>query len=176
MNHQHTATELLRQDELIALTYRRLLAPLTGYVVRRIGNVDDARDIVQDVFEALMKPGLLISEQTLNKYVYTIAHGLVVDWMRRHACSARAREFFAAYSPSSVEDTGVRAAVNEIAAMEMKVLKATGAKGARIYMMAVHEGMSARDIALREDVSERTIENHIFRTRKKVREALKEAL
>ena len=166
----------LRQDEFIALAYCRLSAPLKGYVVKRIGNPDDAEDIVQDVFESLLKPGLLISEQTLTKYAYTIAHNLVVDWMRRHACSAKAQDFFAAYSPRSVEDAECRANVNDIAAVEMKVLQKAGEKGARVYMMAVHEGISARDIASSQGMSGRTVENHIFRTRKKVREALKEAL
>lgn len=161
----------LRQDELIALTYCRLSAPLKGYVVKRIGNPDDAEDIVQSVFESLLKPGLLISEQTVTKYAYTIAHNLVVDWMRRHACSAKAQDFFAAYSPRSVEDAESRTVVNDIAAMEMKILQKAGEKGARVYMMAVHEGISARDIALSQGMSERTVENHIFRTRKKVREA-----
>lgn len=176
MTTTRPASGALRQDELIALAYCRLAAPLKGYVVRRIGNPDDAEDMVQDVFESLLKPGLLISEQTVTRYAYTIAHNLVVDWMRRHACSAKAQDFLAAYSPRSAEDAESRVNVNDIASLEMKVLRRTGEKGARIYMMSVHEGISARDIALSYGMSERTVENHIFRTRKRVREALKEAL
>ena len=75
-----------------------------------------------------------------------------------------------------MEDAECRANVNDISAVEMKVLQKAGEKGARVYMMAVHEGISARDIASSQGMSGRTVENHIFRTRKKVREALKKAL
>ena len=173
---KNTAVQPLRQDELIALTYCRLRDPLMGYVVKRIGSPEDAEDIVQDVFEALMKPGLLISGQTVTKYVYTIAHNLVVDWMRRHACSERAQQFFASYAPHSVEDAECWTSVHDIVSIEMKVLSASGEKGSRVYMMAVHEGMTAKDIAAELGMSGRTVENHIFRTRMKVRAALKEAL
>lgn len=169
-------TDRFRQDELIALTYSRLSESLLCYVYRRIGDVEESRDIVQDVFEYLMKPGLLISAQTVNKYVYTIAHSMVVDWMRRHACTLRARDFFLRYSPKGVDDAQNRACVNEIIDLENKVLSEVGEKGVRIYMMAVHGQKSVKEIARNEGLSERTVENHLFRTRKKVREFLKEAL
>lgn len=167
---------LSRQDELIALTYRRMYGQLKGYVLKRIGCVEDAEDIVQNVFETLLRPGLLISEQTITRYVYTIAHNLVVDWMRHHACREKAREFFAEYFPHSVEDTDSRVNIGDINKIEMKVLERTGEKGARIYMMHVYGAISVKDIAESTGTSGRTVENHIFRTRKRVREALKEAL
>ena len=49
-------------------------------------------------------------------------------------------------------------------------------KGRVIYIMYVHEGNRVKDIAVRMGLNERTVENHIFRTKNRVRESLKKAL
>lgn len=147
-----------------------------GYVARRIGPLADVEDIVQDTFECLLAPGRILSEQTISRYIYSVAHGLVVNWYRRHACSIRAREYFFAYSPVSAEDADVNVQVADVMRIEEQALQSAGDKGRMVYMMSVHQGESAKEIARRLDLSERTVENHIFRTRAKVRMALRQAL
>ena len=145
-----------------------------GYVARRIGPSADVEDIVQDTFECLLAPGRILSEQTISRYIYSVAHGLVVNWYRRHACSIKAREYFFAYSPVSAEDADVK--VTDVMRIEEQALQSAGDKGRMVYMMSVHQGESAKEIARRLDLSERTVENHLFRTRTKVRTALRKAL
>lgn len=147
-----------------------------GYVARRIGPLADVEDIVQDTFECLLAPGRILSEQTISRYIYSVAHGLVVNWYRRHACSIRAREYFFAYSPVSAEDADVKVQVADVMRIEEQALQSAGDKGRMVYMMSVHQGESAKEIARRLDLSERTVENHLFRTRTKVRTALRKAL
>ena len=66
--------------------------------------------------------------------------------------------------------------VADVIRIEEQALKTAGKKGREIYMMFVHRGESAGEIARHLDLSERTVENHIFRTRTKVRIALRQAL
>lgn len=147
-----------------------------GYVSRRIGPSADVEDIVQDTFECLLAPGRILSEQTISRHIYSVAHGLVVNWYRRHACSIRAREYFFAYSPVSAEDADVKVQVADVMRIEEQALQSAGDKGRMVYMMSVHQGESAKEIARCLDLSERTVENHLFRTRTKVRTALRKAL
>ena len=149
---------------------------LCGYVAKRIGYLADVEDIVQDTFESLMKPGLMLSEQSLTKFIYSIAHNHVIDYLRRHACSIKAQEYFFAHSPLSADDADVKAQVADIMRIEDAALKESGEKGRVIYMMYVHRGYATKEIARGLGLSERTVENHIFRTRNKVRVALREAL
>ncbi len=165
-----------RQSEIVAKAYRAMYGAVCGYVARRIGASADVEDIVQDAFECLLAPGRILSEQTISRYVYSVAHGLVVNWYRRHACSIRAKEYFFACSPVSAEDADVKVQVADVMRIEEQALQSAGDKARMIYMMSVHQGESAKEIALRLDLSERTVENHIFRTRAKVRESLKKAL
>ena len=71
---------------------------------------------------------------------------------------------------------GYQADVADIMRIEDAALKESGEKGRVIYMMYVHRGYAAKEIARGLGLSERTVENHIFRTRNKVRAALREAL
>lgn len=175
MNADQTAV-MSRQNEIVSKVYRTMYDALCGYVAKRIGASADVEDIVQDTFESLLAPGRVLSEQTIRRFIYSVAHGLVVDWYRRHACSIRAQEYFFAHSPVSVEDADAKVQVSDVIRIEELALRSAGEKGRDIYMMFVHQGESVREIALRLDLSERTVENHIFRTRTKVRAALRMAL
>ena len=147
-----------------------------GYVAKHIGSSADVEDIVQDTFECLLAPGRIFSEQTISRFIYSVAHGLVVNWYRRHACSIKAQDYFFAHSPVSAEDADIKVHVADVMMVEALVLQSVGDKGREAYMMSVHQGASAKEIARRLDLSERTVENHIFRTRTKVRIALRQAL
>lgn len=175
MNADQT-TVMSRQNEIVSKAYRTTYDALCGYVAKRIGASADVEDIVQDTFESLLAPGRVLSEQTIRRFIYSVAHGLVVDWYRRHACSIRAQEYFFAHSPVSVEDADAKVQVSDVIRIEELALRSAGEKGRDIYMMFVHQGESVKEIALRLDLSERTVENHIFRTRTKVRAALRMAL
>lgn len=165
-----------RQNEIVAEAYRTMYDALCGYVSKRIGASAEVEDIVQDTFESLLAPGRILEERSIRRFVYSIAHDKIVDWYRRHTCSIRAQEYFFAHSPISVEDADVKVRVADVIRIEEQALKTAGKKGREIYMMFVHRGESAGEIARHLDLSERTVENHIFRTRTKVRIALRQAL
>lgn len=165
-----------RQNEIVAKAYRTMYGAVCGYVAKRISSSSDVEDIVQDTFECLLAPGRIFSEQTISRFIYSVAHSLVVNWYRRHACSIRAQEYFFAHSPVSAEDADVKVQVADVMRVEAQVLLSVGKTGRTAYMMSVHQGESAKEIARRLELSERTVENHIFRTRAKVRMALKKAL
>ena len=166
----------VRRDELISRAYSAMYASVCGYVAKRIGRVADVEDVVQDIFESLLQPGRLLSEETLKKYIYSIAHNHVIDWYRRHACGIRAQEYFFAHSPLVTEGTEIKASIADIERLERRVLDQVRSEAKIIYMMYVHEGRSAKDIARVTGMKERAVENHAFRTREKVRKILKKAL
>jgi DNA-directed RNA polymerase specialized sigma24 family protein len=60
--------------------------------------------------------------------------------------------------------------------VEAAALDRVGENARMIYLMFVHGGSSVKEIAQGMMLSERTVENHIFRTRSNVRDALRKAI
>ena len=176
MTKSNNTTSQVCRDGIVSRAYCRMYVKVCRYVARRIGNTTEVEDIVQDVFETLLQPGRLLSEKTLDRYIYSIAHNLVVDWYRRHACGIRAQEYFFAHSPLSVEDSEIKVHVADIMRAEAAALDRAGENARRIYLMFVHGGISVKEIAQGMMLSERTVENHIFRTRSNVRDAVRKVI
>ena len=176
MNTKHTRPAQEDRSSMIASAYRAMYAKVYGYVAKRIGSQADVEDIVQDTFESLLRPDLLLSKHTLDRYIYSIAHNLVIDWYRRHACSAKAQDYFFAHSPVRAEDADARILAADISRIEREVLDKASDNARIIYLRAVHEGASAKDIAVLLQISVRAVENHVFRLRAKVRAYIRRAI
>ncbi len=166
----------LRQDELIASAYLCRRDAIRGYILKRIGNIADSEDLTQDVFTRLLEYNTLLTEQTLPSFIYTIARNHVIDYLRRHACSRRAAEYFFIHSNRSTRNTEEQIAVNELESLEQQSIAQMSPRKAKVYLLYVHENRSVDEISESLQLSRRTVENHIFSARVDLREALRCAL
>ena len=66
-----------------------------------------------------------------------------------------------------------RLEVDEALRRERAVLGRMAAKRARVYEMYRHEDLSAKEIALRLDISRRTVETHIYLSTKEMKRQLR---
>lgn len=166
----------MNRDELIIRAFRRLYEPLCGYIRKRTGDIADIEDMVQDVFMSLLSSDRIFTEHSVDKYAYTCARNRVIDYFRHRACSDRAAEYFSNLGCVTQNDGGSLFDEGLFAGIEGRVLAGTGEKGRGVYLLAVHAGLSAREIARRMEMSERTVENHLQRVRGRVREEIRKAM
>ncbi len=176
MNPTSQISNPVRQDELISKAYLDRRDAIRGYILKRIGNFSDSEDLTQDVFARLLEYNTLLTEQTLPSFIYTIARNQVIDYLRRHACSRRAAEYFFVHSVRSTRNTEEQIAVNELEELEQKSIDAMSPRKAKVYLLYVHENRSVDEISESLQLSRRTVENHIFSARVDLREALRWAL
>lgn len=165
-----------RQDALISATYGKMRGAVCGYILKRIGNAADSEDLAQDVFVRLLECNTLLTEQTLPNFIYTIARNHVIDYLRRHARSRMAAEYFSRRGMSSTRNTEERVAANELERLERESISRMSPRKAEIYVLYVHENRSVDDISTELQLSRRTVENHIFAARRELRTALRCAL
>ncbi|MFI3316313.1 MAG: sigma-70 family RNA polymerase sigma factor [Rikenellaceae bacterium] len=162
----------LRQDALIARVYEAKRAAIIGYIYRRIKNFCDAEDLAQDLFVQLLGRANILNEATLVSLIYSIARNLTIDYLRRNICRCAASDYIYYSAKRSSPVTEEQIAYNELASAEMKFIFTMTPQKARIYRLSQHKGMSVHQIAAQCNISHRTVEHHIYKSRSEVRQAL----
>lgn len=163
----------LRQDDLIAEAYRSSRAALCGYIYKRIGSRADAEDLTQEVFVRLLEYTTLLNGRTVLRLLYSIARNMVVDYLRRHARSRAAAEYFFVHARRSSCDTEERVAAAEVLALESCELARMSQRRSQVYALCVHDGCAVDEAAAALALSRRTVENHLFAARQQMRRALR---
>ncbi len=165
-----------RQDALITEKYTEMRGVLYSYVRRRIDDPMEAEDILQEAFMKLLECNTVISEYTIDRFIYRTLRNLITDWYRRHACSLRAREYFSAFGDRMVSQTENEVRLREMLETEQDCIRKMGSRKGGIYLSYIHKGMDSTELSRMLNLSRRTIENHIFSARKALRDAFREAM
>ena len=166
----------IRQDRLIAATYVELRETLCGYIRKRIDSPCDAEDLVQDIFARLLEYNTLLDERTVVPFVYAIARNRVDDYLRRHARSRAAADYFFLHARRATCDVEERIAAAELTTMEHALCQRLPQCKEQIYTLCVHDGYPAEEVATMLNLSRRTVENHLFAARRQMRSALKDCI
>lgn len=161
---------------LVAEAFQSYHSHLIAYVSYRIGNSDDAEDLVQDVFVRLMEYGKLLHEDTIKSFVFTIANNLITDYLRRYY----KKQEVTSYMMESVKPE-VRSFESDIIARDLEkhekaVMRMLPSQRKKIYYMNRFMDMSSDDISDKLCLSKRTVENHLLIGRKEIREYIKQCI
>ena len=163
-------------NNIIAKAYTTYSSNLRLYITKRINNIDEVEDILQDVFERLMGYDI-VEEETIKSLCYTIANNLVVDHLRRHY--KRQEVFNNTYLMMQKCDTNTpmqTLVCHDIAEKERCIMKTLSPSTARVYEMSQIKEMTIEEIAKELNISKRTVECHQFKARKVVREMMKKII
>ncbi len=165
-----------RNRLLVADIYTEMYDAVRRYISKRIGEErrEDAEDLAQDTFVQLLCTGAELDRERLPRLVYTVARNKAIDYLRRHSGIRAAREYFSLRGGGLSETTEEQVAVREIARAEERCLQNMPERMAEVFILYVHHGFSVKDISERCDISPRTVENHIFRARRDIRQSFTE--
>lgn len=166
---------LTYKDKLVSDIYTEMYDAVRRYILRRIGDgrQADAEDLAQDTFVRLLTSDTEIDREQAPRLVYTIARNQVIDFLRHHASIRKAQEYFAGHAQRSSRVTDEQVAADELERIEADCIRKMPAKMAEVFVLYVHRGWSVPDISDSLEISRRTVENHIFRARRDVRQTVK---
>lgn len=164
----NTSNELVTQ---IFADYHQLVF---FYIFRRIGKKEDSEDLVQDAYLRLLEYRSMLRPDTVKYFLFTIVRNLVSDYFRRFY----KRQELSLYwmETDEVESADTHAIVHDLRVQELRRIKALPKQRRRIYVMNRFEGKNAADIAAELNLSRRTVENHLFISRKEVRMYMKQCI
>ncbi|SDO04684.1 sigma-70 family RNA polymerase sigma factor [Pseudomonas jinjuensis] len=136
---------------------------LQGWLRRRLDNASDAADLAQDTFFRILKARNAAKIREPRDYLATIAKGLMIDHFRRRSLEQAYLDTLALLPEEEHPSPETQALLFE-ALMEIdRMLDGLGAKVKCTFLLAQLDGLTYAQIAERQGISLRTVNNHMAR-------------
>lgn len=167
---------MMTSPQLIADSYERYHFSVYLYIYNKVNNKEEAEDLSQDVFVRLMDYKRMLRPDTVKFFIYTISRNLVNDYLRRYYKKQEITSYM--YDRVEVSHNEVESCVvaDDLLACEKRRIELLPSQRRKIYVMNRFEDKSVTDISEELNISRRTVENHLFISRKEVREYLKQCI
>jgi RNA polymerase sigma-70 factor, ECF subfamily len=165
--------EGLATDEEAALDeiIRRKTQPLLQVVYRILGDLEEARDVVQVAFLRLWESrGRFDSRWRPNTWIYRIATNLAIDHLRSRRSRERHTEPYRHHLRQVSDDGQLRGfselQQREVLAIFQELAAALSEKQRLAFLLREIEGLSSPEVAKILGCRESTVRNHLFNARK----------
>ena len=162
--------------QLIADSYTSYHRSVYLYICYRINNKEEAEDIAQDVFLRLMDYKQMLRPDTVKFFIYTISRNLVNDYLRRHYKKQEITSYIYDHAITYTNETESLIIAKELSLLEKHKLRMLSDQRRKIYTMNRFEEKSISEISTELNISPRTVENHLFVSRKVVRDFIRQCI
>jgi RNA polymerase sigma-70 factor, ECF subfamily len=155
----------------------RKTKPLIQLVQRILGDLEEARDVVQVTFFKVWENRTKFDERwSPNTWIYRIASNLAIDHLRSRKSRERSHEPVkqhlrqVADSNSHRDLSGLQH--SEVAAIFRELSAGLSEKQRMVFLLREMEGLSSPEVAEVLGCRESTVRNHLFNARKYLRREL----
>lgn len=168
-------TTLLKESDEAAFAeiYTRYAESMAGFAASKLYSLDDARDIIHDLFLKFWED----REQhpvisNLKAYLFTLTRYRIVDKIRKNITREEYAEMLQnlVVNPSSVIDQQI--AAKELQQTIDKSLAALSPRLKEIYLLSREENLSITEISDKLQLSEQTVKNQLSAALKHLRKSL----
>ena len=166
------------QEEALDQLVSRKTEPLVKSVTRILGDVEEARDVVQMAFLRLWENRRRYdSRWAPNTWIYRIATNLAIDQLRSRKSRDRSSEPLR-WHLEKVADTHPRP-MNELQGREVHAIfeqlsRGLSDKQRLVFVLKEVEGRTSEEVAAILGCRPSTVRNHLFNARKTLQRALRE--
>ncbi len=162
--------------QLITDSYQNYHRSVYLYILYKIGKDEDAKDLAQDVFLRLMDYKQMLRPETIKYFIFSICRNLVIDYLRRHYKMQEITSYFLDQLPTFTNEVESQIIANELSVCEQERVLRLPAQRRKIYVMSRFKHISSADISASLGLSVRTVENHLFISRKEIREYIQQCI
>lgn len=162
----------MNKHQLISNYYSLHRAELLAYASTRLGDYEDAEDLVQNTFLRILTSDLLVTEQTLHALVFTICRNLVTDYYRHRASRHEYEHYIQSSYDKGMSIESVFYAADIVEAMERGMIHIPE-QCRNIYRMHILGGMRVSEISEQTGEKYKTVENRLGLARKQMRNYLR---
>ena len=162
----------MNRNKLISDYYTLHRAELLAYASSRLGDKDEAEDLVQNTFLRILTSDMLVTEQTLPALVFTICRNLVTDYYRHRASRHEYEHYIQSSYDKGMSIESVFYAADIVEAMERGMIHIPE-HCRNIYRMHILGGMRVSEISEQTGEKYKTVENRLGLARKQMRNYLR---
>ncbi|RGN34255.1 MULTISPECIES: sigma-70 family RNA polymerase sigma factor [Bacteroides] len=155
---------------LIEDSYKKYQRSVFLYIYYKIGNKEEAEDLVQDVFVRLMDYQQMLRVDTIKHFIFTISRNLLYDYLRHYYKRLEVTSYIYEQRETCTNDTEGQIVANDLLHCEKKRLELLPPQRRKVYLLSRFKDKSIADISSLLNLSRRTAENHLFISRKEMRE------
>jgi RNA polymerase sigma-70 factor (ECF subfamily) len=160
-------------DELID----RKTAPLIKLIQRMVGDLEEARDIVQITFVRLWEHRQRFDERwAANTWIYRIATNLAIDFIRsrnsRHKTAEPLRFHVLHQEDGRSRQVTARQHEDEVMAIFEELAADLSPQQRMVFLLRELEDLPSKEVAEIVGIRESTVRNHLFNARKELRQKL----
>lgn len=163
-------------NQLITEYYEEYRPVVFFYICRRIGDKDEAEDLTQDAFLRLLDYRVMLRRDTLKYFIFTIVRNLVNDYLRRLYKKQEIDRYLYDALPVSATETEGKVVADDLQRWEHKKVASLPEQRRKVYVMSRFRDKSSEEIAAELNLSQRTVENHLFISRREVREFIRRCI
>jgi RNA polymerase sigma-70 factor (ECF subfamily) len=142
-----------------------------GYSILK--SPEDAENLMQDVFLSLWENRHKVEkDSSIKSYVFTIAYNSAISIIRKKARESEFVEYLKSLQEINEDPVNMELEYNELTNKLDEIIKALPQRQKEVYLLHRVEGLKYNEIAERLHISINTIENHMSRALKTIREKL----
>ena len=155
--------------------YHRYCNKLLSFSMSIIKSREEAENIVQEVFLALwMNRDKISSVASVKYYVFTIAYNTAISALRKKAKDEKFFEQLKNLQDLSVEPDNLQSEYSDLEGKLSEIINELPARQREVFILHNINGLKYHEIATKLNISVNTIENHMSRALKTIRNKLGE--
>lgn len=150
--------------------------PLCNLAFRIIGDLDKAEDVVQDIFVKVWKSGNQVDEnRNVQAYLYTMVRNHALEFIRRENIGQRITMNLHYLNPDHVYEDMDEEEIEKLYIIDQIYvsIRQLPPKCAEVFTLSKINGLTYHQIAELKGISVKTVENHMTKALKILRELLK---
>ncbi|MFH0758091.1 MAG: RNA polymerase sigma-70 factor [Bacteroidota bacterium] len=156
-------------DKIYSKYNRKIYAFSLSYLRSR----EEAEGVVQDVFLILWRKRNDLKDQyNFESYLFTITYNTIRQYFRKSYRETRFLEDYVRTINTDDDSTRTEIEFNDLMNLAEKVIDQLPPRQKAIYHLNMREGLTCEEISKQLRISIRTVENHLQRAKKYLKNAL----
>jgi len=165
----------IKADNMFAfdVLYKKYSKRLYSFAYSILKSSEESENIVQDVFLTLWEHRNKVEKNSSIKYyVFTIAYNSAISILRKKASESQFIEYLKSLQDLNQEPVNIELEYKELTDKLNSIINHLPDRQKEVYNLHKAEGLKYQEIAERLNISVNTVENHMSRALKTIREKL----